>query len=101
MNAVITQLPTRLGTLYSFHCLKQKGQLFLFSQKITNYTSMDSAIRFAIWTASRARETWPWMPPQFLARNCILGKEFVEETHTMPSHLSSPEGVTRPLRWND
>ena len=101
MTAVIAQLPAHLGTLYSFHFLKRRGQRFLFAQDDMGRTAMNPTIRFAIWTASLVRETWPRMPPQFRARNCILGEEFVEETHTMHSHLSSPEGVTRPLRWND
>ena len=48
---------------------------------------MNSAMRFATWTPSRAREIWPWLPPQFLARNCILGEAFVKETYsvTIPS----------------
>lgn len=73
MNAVFANLPAGLGARHPFHRLKQKASmssLFLVLGD-AELTVMNSAIRFAIWTASRALEIWPWLPPQFLARNCI------------------------------
>jgi len=83
VNAVTAQLPTRFGALDSFHCLKQLSPCFALTQRNRNHTLMDSAMRFAIWTASRAREIWPWLPPQFRARNYIYWVRISPERCTL------------------
>jgi hypothetical protein len=80
---------------------ERKSQCSSLTQRNTKRTVINSAIRLATWTASRDREIWPWLPPQFRARNYRLGEGSVEETYRVLSYLPSPERVTRPLQWND
>jgi len=91
LNAVFTNIPAGFCARHPFHRLKQNISISLFSVlEDTELTVMNSAMRFAIWTASRALEIWPWLPPQFLARNCMSHEEGFVQREKISWKLTFP-----------